>query len=43
MREDVERVVEIDQGVEAVAGRVLDHELAADALGKLRVHPHAFA
>ena len=39
--EDVERVLEIDQGVEAVAGCVLDAELAPDALRQLDVFANA--
>jgi hypothetical protein len=37
VREDVDRIVEVDQRVEAVAGRVLEAELVADARGELGV------
>ena len=37
---DLEGILEIDQGVQAVAGGVLDLELVADALGQLAVGQH---
>ena len=37
VREDVDRIAEVDQRVQAVAGRVLEPELVADARGQRRV------
>jgi hypothetical protein len=39
MGHDIEGILEIDQGVEAVAGGVLDLELMADALAELARRP----